>query len=213
MGNDNLIEIKVDKAKLRNIERMLAGVPKAMPRVISRGINRTISPAKTQISRGIRQEINIKSGDLNKKIKVDKATFAKWEGRIILSTKRIPLEDFGAKQTAKGVSYKIKKSGGRQVIESGFIATMTNVSGEKISTHRGVFTTKAFTHRVKKKNKTGTGYYTSELPIQEKFGPSIGVAFERAGWLVKKVQDDATKNLEKNIDSQVRFLLSRRKAG
>lgn len=187
MGNDNLVEIKIDEPQLRQVRQTLAGIPKAMPRVISRAINRTISPAKTAVSRGIRQEVNIKAGDLNKKIKVEKATFGKWEGRIKLSTKRIPLEDFGAKQTAKGVSYKIKKAGGRKVISSGFIATMA-------SGHTGVF---------KRKGKT-------RLPIQEKFGPSIGIVFKRANRLVQKVTADAYKNLEKNIDSQIRFILSRK---
>ena len=143
------VEIKFDDRKLKNIQQILAGIPNAMPRIVSRAINRTAGPAKTQISRAIRQEINIKAGDLNKKIKVQKATFTNWEARIKLSTKRIPLMKFAARQTKEGVTYKIKKSGGRKIIfEIGFIARMSNA-------HRGVFArAEGRTHR-ERRTKNG----------------------------------------------------------
>jgi DNA-binding transcriptional regulator YiaG len=187
--SNSLVEIKYPDNKLKQLEKMFAQTARAVPRVIMRGINRTVTPARTQISRELRKEINIKAGDLNEKINVRRATMSRWEARIELSTYRIPLLDFGARQTAEGVTYKIKKSGARELIPSAFIATMS-------SGHRGVF----------------KRLYKQRLPIQEKFGPSIGIVFQRSEQLVKTVTADAMTNLEKNIDAQVKYLLSQRAA-
>jgi hypothetical protein len=66
--SNSLVEIKYPDNKLKQLEKMFAQTARAVPRVIMRGINRTVTPARTQISRELRKEINIKAGDLNEKI-------------------------------------------------------------------------------------------------------------------------------------------------
>lgn len=52
------IEIKIDERQLRNMERMLAGIPKEIPRAQSRAINRTAAPIRTQMARQITPKVN-----------------------------------------------------------------------------------------------------------------------------------------------------------
>ena len=90
---------------------------------------------------------------------------------IITSVKRIPLFDFGARQTKRGVSYNL---GGRKTLAGAFIATMP-------TGHEGVFMRKG----------------ANRLPIQERFGPSLGHVFAKYRPLgVARVQEVFASNFD-----------------
>jgi hypothetical protein len=231
------IEIKLDESKLRSIEAMFRSVPGKLPQIVSRAINRTVTPAKNEIQKGIRQEINIKAADAKDKIYIDKATYDKWVATIALSHSLIPLLDFGARQTKKGVSFKVWKKSGHKFLKHGFIATMA-------SGHRGVFRRAFGMHgefRWERRNvTTGTRherkykkwwnaaeakfYDTSprvrnvnwhNVFIGEQFGPSLHDAFqtEQSQDFVSRVIEQAYTRLEHNIDSQVSYVLSQMRTG
>ena len=203
------IEIKFDEAKLRHIEAILRGIPNALPKIISRGINRTASPAKTDISREIRQEINITAGDIKEKIKLEKATYQKWSAEIYLSHSMIPILDFGAKQTSKGVSFKVYKSGGRKFINRAFIATMQ--SGHKGVFRRGIGLSGIIRAERRHTRPAGKKYAITQhnIFIGEQFGPSLYQVFktEKALPLIQRITEKAYRRLEHNIDAQVEYIL------
>lgn len=183
------VTVKFDKSKLRRVQRIFKDTPKVIPKIVSRAINRTTTTARAEIARKIAAEVKIKISDIKNKIGRTKATSRRWESILNIKARRIPLMKFGAKQTAKGVSYTIKKSGGRKFIESAFIATMK-------SGHQGVF-----------KRKTA-----GRLPIIELFGPSVGEVFEGSGKIAKEITVSAYKKLQKNIDDQIKLQLAKRSA-
>lgn len=184
-----LVEIKFDEAKLRRIQLMLRDIPRAMPRVMSRAINKTAKSAKTSIARQIATEINMKISVIKKNITLRRASYRIWRAVLEIWTGRIPLINFAAKQTAKGVSYKIDKKGGRETIKSAFIATMA-------SGHKGVFKRKG----------------AARLPIVELRGPSVGEVYRSSAGLAQTAERRAYKELERNIDDQVKLVLGQWKA-
>lgn len=189
------VEIKYDEAKLRKIQKMLRDIPNAMPKVMSRAINRTSKSALAEIARKIAAEVKITQAAIKKGIKITKATYTRWQAWLDLHTKRIPLIRFRAKPLKKGVSYQISKTGGRKKITEParpFIQTMP------ISGHKGVF--RRHTEKTKR------------LPIVQLFGPSLGGVFEGAAGIAAEVQESTTKKLEKNIDAQVAYILSKRRS-
>lgn len=135
-----------------------------------RAINRGIAGARTVLVREISRDVGLKSRDVRDAMPYREATVAKPEARIAASLKRIPLIDFSARGPepsrgrGRGVSYKLAGSRGR--IENAFIATMG-------SGHRGVFT------RVGTSTGKSPGAWSANLPIQEKFGPSLGRVFDK----------------------------------
>lgn len=188
MGS-GLVDIRFDKRKLRAVQRQLRGIPGAMPKVMSRAINKTTMGARTQIKRRIKGEVNMKVGAIGKGIALTRATVSRWLATLDLFSKRIPLVQFATRQTKKGVGYKIDPQKPRQSIESAFIQTMK-------SGHRAVM-----------KRRAG-----GRLPIDERFGPSIGAVFEDAGTIAKDVVIESSKKLGANVDVQIGLIL-RRKAG
>lgn len=91
-------------------------------------LNKTVAQAKTAMSREIRAEFNISAGNVGKRLRITRAMAS--GGRFRLSA-RLESEDtrgrsanlalFAARQTAKGVSFKIKKTGPRKLIPGAFL--------------------------------------------------------------------------------------------
>lgn len=197
------IEIKYNEAKLRHIEELLRDCPRELPKVMSRGINRTAKSARAEIIKQLAKKIGMKQKAIRAAITLHKATRRFWEASIYITGRRIPLINFRARKTKKGVTTtapsvfeagkKIASGTGRHLVKSAFIQTMP------ASGHRGVF--RRFDLRKER------------LPIIELFGPGIGTMFRKARKLAKTIQKSTGKKLEANIDAQIKFILNKRRAG
>lgn len=187
-----LVEVRYDEAKLQRIRRMLRNVPNALPKVMSRAINKTATSARAEITRRIAARAKIKAKAIRQAIVIHKASYKRWQATLNVTHKRIPLIHFGARQLKKGVTYRIEKTGPRKRIKSAFVQTMP------VSGHKGVFRRYRAT--------------TRRLPIIELYGPSVAGVFEGAAGIARGVQQSALQKLEANIDAQVRYLLSKRRA-
>jgi hypothetical protein len=153
-----MINIEIDiKDALEGIEARARAISKAN---IS-ALNKLAAQGKTAASKKIREDYNIKAGDLSKGIDVDKATNGRLNAVLVGRGKHgIPLVLFGAKWTRptmgkrgkmrgskEGASVMVKV-GNRKTIPGSFVATMK-------SGHVGLF------KRIGKKR----------LPIKELYGP------------------------------------------
>jgi len=188
MAAGTAVEIKFDEAKLRGVQRTLRHIPNAMPRIMSRAVNRTTKSAKTETGRRISRAINITQSSVKKRILMTKATFSRWIGTLGISEKRFSLMHFKARQTKRGVTYKIEKTGARKRIPAAFIRSP-----------RGV--------KVVFRRETPQ---TKRLPVIALKGPSLGVVFEQARGIARGITKAAHRNLEKNIDDQIKLALSKR---
>jgi len=180
-----MFEIRYDDSQLKQLERTLRGIPRALPKVMSRGLNRTATEARTKIVRTLSTQSGLKQKDVRSATILQRASYSHWRSAIQISRKRIPVMSFGARQTKKGVTYKKGRS--RVLIRSAFIATMA-------SGHTGVFKRLA----------------TARLPIVELKGPSLGQVFVGAQDEANRIYRESLARLEKNIHDQVKLILSRR---
>jgi len=180
-----MLEIKFDDVKLKQVQRVLRDIPKALPKVMSRGLNRTATSARTQISRSLAKEIGLKIKDVRGKLSLQRATYSNWRSAVGVSSKRFGLIKFRARQTKKGVTYK--KGRKRILFRHAFIATMK-------TGHRGVFLRKG----------------PARLPIQELKGPSLAQVYKGARDDVNRIQAESAKRLAKNIHDQVNLILKRK---
>ena len=184
------VEVKFDEKKLRDIQRMLRSIPNAMPKVMSRSINRTAKSAKVKTAQRIGAEVNVKSKSLKSRIDLEKANPAKWQAKLGISKRRISLISFkGTGQTKKGVGYRIVTGGARKLVPSAFIETVRKTG------YKGVLL-----------RMTEQRY-----PLAWLRGPSLGQIFEKAPGVAAEIIADAGKKLTKNIDAQVKYLLEKRK--
>ena len=179
-----LIDVKVDEAKLRNVQRMLRNIPNALPRVMSRAINKTAAPVKTSMARQLVGPLNAEAaaiGAAQKKsgrktpamrfkvsiikgnIKLQKATYRVWQALIW-----------------------IKRYKGQVSTEPAFIAKMP--SGNK-----SIF------------KRLGA----SRLPIADQLRRLMLERFKGIGG---RVRQEAQQRLDRNINDQVKLALMKWKS-
>jgi hypothetical protein len=110
---------------MKALEQMNADIGR---QATARALNTTIAQAKTSMSREIRQEFMITASKVNQSLKVKKAGAFKGELRMQATLespskkyRSLNLAAFGARQTKKGVSIKIKRNGPRHVIPGAFL--------------------------------------------------------------------------------------------
>jgi len=181
-----MIDIRFDKDKIEKLRRELRGFPaNSLPKVMSRGLNRTATQARTKTARMISKEAGLKVKDARERITLKRASYRHWRSSIKISRRRIPLLRFSARQTKKGVTYKRGRE--RVLIRHAFLATMS-------SGHTGVFKRK----------------FSRRLPVSELKGPSPGQVFTGAQEKANAIYRESMQQLAKNIHDQVRLILKRR---
>ena len=99
--------------------------PKRLKKVITRTLNKVGTQALNAASREIRSVYNIKKARLDAGLKLTKVALAtSWENSAVIISARgkpLGLQNFGARQTRKGVTVLVRKDRGRKVVEGGFM--------------------------------------------------------------------------------------------
>ena len=108
---------------LEDVKDMLD--PKRLKKVVTRTLNKVGTQALNAASREIRDTYNIKKARLDAGLKLTKvAASATWENAaVIISARGKPpgLQNFGARQTRKGVTVLVRKDRGRKIVQDGFM--------------------------------------------------------------------------------------------
>jgi len=140
--------------KIQPINGGFAGLARRVPNAASAALNRVAASARASAAKTIASDIGIKQSVVRDSVVIHKATSTTVEAQIVATGKRIPIIDMGARQTARGVTYK--SGAGRKTVPGAFIA--------RVGQHTGVF--KRFGRR--------------RLPIGELFGPSLVLVFKKS---------------------------------
>lgn len=169
------------------IPEMFGRLRSRAPQAIVRATNRAAVSARTAMLPPMAQDLSLKQGIVKERVRMYEARVDRPVARLAASLKRIALYDFSAKgpvpSRGKGRGVTARMQGATHRYPEAFIATMR-------SGHVGVFQRKR----------------TARLPIRELFGPSIGRVFIKFRALGRA---RAIEALQKNIQSEFRFALSR----
>ena len=181
------IKLEFNQTQMATLQKELRGWPAGIRKAMYQSINDTTTKLRGQMASDLSKSITMKRRDIVPLISRTKAKAAKLQANVEMKeAARVSLARFSAKQTKKGITYKIKKSGPRSLIKSAF-----GLSIDKLN--RQVF------RRVGK----------SRLPIVRLFGPSPAVAF-LGEKLDVKTEFDADALLDKNLNRRIKFLLLKR---
>jgi len=189
--------VKVDEAKLAELQQALSGISQGLPKVLTRAVNKTGTWAYTRVIDLIVGASGLKRKDVRKAVRLRKANYKTLCAIIHIWNKRMPLLWFGARQGAKGVTFRLPAGAeealdytgskrGRLLAEHAFISKMPR------SGHEGIFV------------RTGS----KRLPIEELFGPSPMQLFTGITGLAERLMADAGARLDTELDNQVRVLLA-----
>lgn len=118
------------KTNFPEVQQQIAAMQKDIAeQATARALNRTMEQAKTAMSREIRSEFVLPAATVNQSLRISRARFK--GGNINLEAslssisergkRSLNLAHFQARQTSKGVSFKIKKGGPRKTIPGAFL--------------------------------------------------------------------------------------------
>jgi len=188
-------EVIMDKRQIEEVRRMLAGMPKAWPRVASNAINKTARTVRSKIVKRISSETGVKQKAIREATQIFRASRKSLLARVSVEDKAISLIDMGARQTKKGVSYRAGE-GKRVLIRHAFIAKVRGKKG--VYRRTGVATRPPWglPHR-------------HGFPIRKLFGPSILTLL--AGEADLEIRAEAGDLLQHYIDQEIGRLLEKRR--
>lgn len=133
------------KENFRDVQRQIDDLEeKIATRATSSAVNKTLDQGRTRMVREITAEFTISASQVRKSLTVKRASFRQGlfriEGYLESPTKRgrsRNLIHFQARQTAKGVTVKVKRSGPRKLLPGAFIANRDNSAGGTVFIRRG----------------------------------------------------------------------------
>ena len=106
-----MVKVNVDTSKLRAMLASSEKSPQKLKQNIAGALYDGAKFCRTDMSRQIREHVHIKKKDVDEHIHIDRPDAKRLVAGVTLrKTDRIPLKDFGARQTKQGVTYKIAKS-------------------------------------------------------------------------------------------------------
>lgn len=160
---------------------------------IARALRRTAISAQTQLVKDVTADLGIKQGDVKKAVTTSVDT-VNGIARVTGTGSPLPLSAFRARGSfpSRGrgkVTYDVGQ--GRKTLPGGFIAHLRNG-------HEGVFV------RTGSQRKSA-GAWSRNLPISERFGPSIAHVFQKH---LPAAAEQAVENMGKNLEHELQFALS-----
>lgn len=199
-----MITVKADIRVAEEYLRQFASPGRELARVIGRTLNRTGAKAKTLTSRNLRQRINLRKSVIDQSISVRRSNEIQNMSALTLGRawfelrwggKPVPLRDYAANETTRGVSFKVSKRGRRKVyVRQGRKGFMIEKLGNHVFVRVGP-------------DPPGP----KKAPIKKVFGPSVPqfavTARERTA-IIREVQEFWAVELQRNA----RFALARRGA-
>jgi hypothetical protein len=186
-----MIGFTVQQQKVNELSKVLKGSDKLIRRQLTIAVNATGRKTTSEISKEIATELSTAQKNIKKTIKIKKkaSNSEKVPTAIVTQsqTDRIPLRGFGARQTKKGVSYKVSKTKGRKDIQGAFQGPRPGII--KPSWRGRVF---------KRAGK-------SRLSIIQLFGPSPWGVFVK-NKMKKPIVKESKQELIKQIERRIRFM-------
>lgn len=196
------ITIKMDEAKLKEVQNLFSDLPKQVNKILSRSINKTLSTVKTQAAARVGNDLNLPAARIKKDMSIRKAYPNSIELGGSFDVRSTPpgLINFGAVQTLTGVKYKVWRKKGASFLPGAFIGT-----GKNNNTH-------VFIRHYRLKNKPKpyrniSNYYAKlpknyRLKIKAQYGPSVASVF-MGDRVFNPVSIQAQKVFENNVDVEL----------
>lgn len=172
--------VKIDT---RNVQALMSSLPsKIIVPATVRALNKTAANVRTAASTAVRKRISLSAAVVRDGIAIRRATKDKLLSSLAISGKPVPLRDFKAKQTRKGVTAAIKPG--------------------KRTLYKGTFIVAKLGGNVFKRQGKG------RLPITKLVGPSLPTVFG-TDQVTAETLASAKELLPKRLAEEIRFELIR----
>ncbi|PAQ15067.1 hypothetical protein CD798_08470 [Bacillaceae bacterium SAOS 7] len=180
--------VEIDREMLNSVINQLGTMEKKAPQVISAALNRAMTNVASNVSKEVRQQYNIKAGDIKDTLEKTRSTKSSLSAVVGSKGNLVPLDRF--KVSPRKVSPKRKtpikvgvKKNGMKPLGSAFVG---DISGIKV---------------IKRRNK-------KRLPIARLFGPSVPQMVGNEV-IVEKINQEGQETFYRRLDHEINRILDR----
>ncbi|MBI9092801.1 MAG: hypothetical protein JEZ12_26595 [Desulfobacterium sp.] len=123
------MKIEMSKGDIAEVESLLADVKNGSKRALTNALNKTLKTVQTRAAKAVGADLALTAKRIKQDFAIKKARFSDITGSFVSKGKPIGLMQYAAKQTKKGVSFKVKRAGRRKTVRHAFIAPAKNGGG------------------------------------------------------------------------------------
>ncbi len=198
------MKVELNKADLAKINLLLGGVKAAAPKVLVRGINKTLTGVNTTAKKAVAKRYNLTQKRIGQNFSTNRAKTALIAGSWRSTGKPIGLMSFkGTRKIKKGVSVLIEVGHKRQILRHAFIGVSRGA--------KNVFEREYYRPPVRPFMPTfpyGILPKKYRLPVDRLTGPRIEDELGKDRTL-NEVQADADRRFTQNLERELNFELSK----
>lgn len=190
--------LQIDEKNLQEAKKMLSGIENGMEKALSRALNHSVSKAKTTVRKKATDNYYIKAGDIEKTLKIKKASISDLEAKLTSKGPVLALNKFKVSVRGGAVKAAVSKLQGYKIREGAFTRRVADFTGSKNG--KATYSDTSFQNRVfKRKNQ-------SRMPIVEQSGASVpGMLGSKT--VMEFAQEIIVKETEKRLFHEVGRLL------
>lgn len=178
------LDVRADLSEVRRMHKQMTG--SKVPNAAARAINKTLGNVRTESVSQIRKERALSAKTVREALALQRASRARLYGALIASGKPIPLRDYQARQTKRGVTVRVSPGSRKLVVHAGNKAFELQKFGKHVYARVG----------------------KERLPIKKLFGPSIPSTFLKDK-VVAAMDKVAGSNWPKRFAEELAYELSR----
>lgn len=203
-----MMNAKVNQASVHGVRMMLRGVSDQAPKIITRSLNRTATKARTEGSKEVRKQVNLKAAYVKSRLKLRKATYRNLQSSISTPSRGLLLSRFSTDRRISGDSVSWIKP--PKTPPRGIRVKVDPSSGTKVVTGSPDTVGKPFYIVLKKSGRVAiAGRRAVPGPnggmLKAFHGPSLSQVFtDVVDDISGPMNDFMAKEMDKNIDAVLR---------
>lgn len=178
--------VRIDPKGLAEINALLTAYRQGSKKALFRTVNYGTKQGRKAAVDGMAKKANLTKTRIRAKTSMYFASLRNASAKLVIKGGSTPLIHFGARQTKKGVTFKLWKDEGRERYRHSFITKLGNAS------NKGVY-----------ERDIGSPKYDGRLPLRAKSGPAVPVVYQRTPGLAQKAEETAAEAMRKELSRQV----------
>ncbi|MGO1502362.1 MAG: phage tail protein [Marinobacter sp.] len=178
--------VRIDPKGLADVNNLLKAYRQGSKKALFRSVNYGAKQGRKAAVDGMAKKANLTKKRIREKTSMYFASLRNMSAKLVIKGGSTPLIHFGARQTKKGVTFKLWKDEGRERYRHSFI-TKLSPGGNK-----GVY-----------ERDIGSPKYDGRLPLRAKSGPAVPVVYQKTPGLAQKAEETAAESMLKELNRQV----------
>lgn len=202
------MKVEIDRSSMKSVRLMLAGVQSQSPKILSRSLNATATKTRTEGSKEIRKQVNLKAAYVRSRLTLRKASQNKLSASIATPVRGLLLSHYSTDRQIAGsnVSWikppKVPTRGIRVKVQAG-TGTKVVTGGDEIK-GKPFYMVLPNSRRVAIVGRRASAG-ASGGKIKVLYGPSLSQVFDDVvGDLSEPMNDYLAEQIEKNTDAVLR---------